>query len=95
MGLIDLAWRRNCEKCHGSRGRGDGPEGVMVRAPDLTREDWQAKVSDEEMAEIIRKGKNKMPGFEAALPPPVIEGLVKRIRAARSKEEPRPTGGRR
>jgi cytochrome c oxidase cbb3-type subunit 3 len=68
---------------------------MMVKAPDLTRADWQAKVTDDEMAELIRKGKNKMPGFEAALPAPVIEGLVQRIRAARARTEDqgRPGGG--
>lgn len=81
--LIDLAWRRNCATCHGAVGRGDGPQGPMVRAPDLTRADWQANISDDEMASIIRKGKNKMPAFD--LPDQVVQGLVQRIRAARGK----------
>lgn len=55
----------------------------MVRAPDLTRPDWQANISDEEMAAIIRKGKNKMPAFD--LPDQVVQGLVQRIRSARGK----------
>lgn len=84
--LIDLAWQKNCTSCHGPRGRGDGPQGPMVRAPDLTRDEWQDRVSDQEIAEVIRKGRNKMPAFD--LSPPIIEGLVKRIRAAR----PRPQG---
>ena len=81
--LIDLAWRRNCAACHGPVGRGDGPQGPMVRAPDLTRADWQANISDDEMAQVIRKGKNKMPAFD--LPDQVVDGLVQRIRAARGK----------
>lgn len=81
--LIDLAWQRNCANCHGPVGRGDGPQGPMMRAPDLTRADWQENISDEEMAAIIRKGKNKMPAFD--LPPQVIDGLVRRVRAARAK----------
>ena len=44
--LIDLAWQKNCSSCHGPRGRGDGPQGPMVRAPDLTRDEWQDRVSD-------------------------------------------------
>jgi mono/diheme cytochrome c family protein len=81
--LIDVAWRRNCAPCHGAVGHGDGPQGPMVRAPDLTRAEWQAKISDEEMATIIREGKNKMPKFD--LPDQVVQGLVQRIRAARGK----------
>lgn len=80
--LIDLAWRRNCATCHGNSGRGDGPQGPMVRTPDLTRGEWQEKVADDDIAQTIRKGRNKMPAFE--LPDQVVEGLVKRIRSARS-----------
>jgi len=83
--LVELAWQRNCATCHGQRGKGDGPQGPMVRAPDLTRADWQARVGDAEIAESIRKGKNKMPPF-ANLPEGVITGLVGRIRANRAKE---------
>lgn len=82
--LVDLAWQRNCAKCHGLRGRGDGPEGAMVRATDLTAPEWQAKVTDDDILASIRKGKNKMPGFEGALPAPILQGLVKRIRANRA-----------
>jgi hypothetical protein len=81
--LIDLAWKRNCATCHGAIGRGDGPQGPMVRAPDLTRTDWQERISDDEIAAVIRKGKNKMPAFD--LPDQVVQGLVQRIRAAREK----------
>src|SRR5688572_22951620 len=51
--LIELAWTRNCARCHGQRGRGDGPESAMVRAPDLTRPDWLASVTDQQMLEVI------------------------------------------
>ena len=81
-GLVELAWQRSCSKCHGTNGRGDGPEGPMVKAPDLTRIAWQSEVSDEEIGRIIRQGRNKMPAFD--LPPSVIQGLVARIRARRA-----------
>jgi mono/diheme cytochrome c family protein len=81
--LTELAWGRNCSVCHGARGRGDGPQGPMFRAPDLTRADWQARVSDQEILETIRKGRNKMPAFD--LPEPVLKGLVQRIRASRQR----------
>ncbi|AUX32600.1 MULTISPECIES: cytochrome c [Sorangium] len=81
-GLIELAWQRNCSTCHGRAGRGDGPQGPMVRAPDLTDTAWQERVTDAQIAEVIRKGKNKMPAFD--LPQQVIDGLVKRIRTSRA-----------
>jgi len=81
--LVDLAWQKNCVQCHGARGRGDGPQGPMLRVADLTRAEWQDRVSDQEIAETIRKGRNKMPAFD--LPAPVLDGLVKRIRANRAR----------
>src|SRR5512133_2209632 len=79
--LVQLAWEKNCTSCHGSRGRGDGPQGPMLRAADLTRAEWQDRVTDAEIAETIRKGRNKMPAFD--LPPQVLQGLVLRIRASK------------
>ena len=55
----------------------------MLRAPDLTRGEWLDKVTDQEMLETIKKGRNKMPGFD--LPESVIKGLVARIRANRRR----------
>ena len=81
--LIELAWQKSCATCHGPRGRGDGPEGPMVHAADLTRADWQDHITDAQMKETIRKGRNRMPPFD--LPPAVIDGLVLRIRAARQR----------
>lgn len=55
----------------------------MVRAPDLSRPDWQANVTDDEIAATIRNGKNKMPKFD--LPDQVVTGLVLRVRSFRTK----------
>src|SRR4051812_28546755 len=40
------AWRRSCTSCHGEIGRGDGPQGAMLRARDLSDSAWQATISD-------------------------------------------------
>jgi mono/diheme cytochrome c family protein len=81
--LGELAWGRSCAPCHGEQGRGDGPQAAMVRAPDLTRADWQARVTDDEIRQIIRTGRNRMPKFD--LPPAALDGVVKRIRQNRAK----------
>lgn len=81
--VTELAWAKNCASCHGRAGAGDGPQGAAVKAPDLTRAEWQDGVSDADIAKTIRQGRNSMPAFD--LPPSVIQGLVQRIRAARVK----------
>ena len=81
--LVDLAWRQQCTSCHGPLGRGDGQMGPMVQAPDLTRAEWQAKVTDAEMAATIKGGRNRMPRFD--LPDAVIAGLVTRVRSLQAR----------
>jgi cytochrome c oxidase cbb3-type subunit 3 len=81
--LVDVTWRAQCASCHGPTGHGDGPQGPMVKASDLSREDWQTKVKDEEIAATILNGKGRMPKFE--LPDEVVRGLVARVRAFRGK----------
>jgi cytochrome c oxidase cbb3-type subunit 3 len=81
--LVEVTWRNQCANCHGVLGKGDGPQGAMLRAPDLTAVDWQTKVTDQQIAQVILNGKNRMPKFE--LPPDVVAGLVGRIRAAKGR----------
>jgi mono/diheme cytochrome c family protein len=81
--LVDITWRQQCSSCHGPTGKGDGQMGPMVRAPDLTREEWQSKVTDGEMANTIKNGKGKMPKFD--VPDAVVAGLVARVRGTRGR----------
>jgi mono/diheme cytochrome c family protein len=77
--LVAVTWRQTCAPCHGMGGRGDGPTGRMMKVADLTGVDFGSR-SDEEIAKIIREGRNQMPAF-SALPPAVVEGLVKHVRS--------------
>jgi mono/diheme cytochrome c family protein len=81
--LVEVTWRNQCASCHGLIGRGDGPQGPMVHATNLTLPEWQAKVTDQDIADAIRNGKNRMPRFD--FPPDVLAGLVARIRAAKGR----------
>lgn len=72
------AWKQNCTTCHGIIGRGDGPQGPMTKARDLTDPEWQKTVSDADIASAIKNGRGAMPAFP--LPDSTIEGLVKLTR---------------
>jgi cytochrome c oxidase cbb3-type subunit 3 len=80
-GLDDVtivAWQQNCTSCHGPLGRGDGPQGQLVHASDLSRPDWQASVTDDAIASTIRTGRGRMPAFN--LPDATVARLVALIR---------------
>lgn len=76
--LVDLTWRAQCAQCHGESGRGDGPNGPMVKATNFTDPEWQRRVPDGEIANAILNGKGKMPKFD--LSNDLVAGLVLRIR---------------
>jgi cytochrome c oxidase cbb3-type subunit 3 len=80
-GLDDVtivAWQQNCTSCHGPLGRGDGPQGQLVHAADLSRPEWQASISDEAIASTIRQGRGRMPAFN--LPDATVTRLVALVR---------------
>jgi mono/diheme cytochrome c family protein len=81
--LVEITWRAQCASCHGPGGHGDGPQGAMFKASDLSRAEWQDKIKDDEIAGVIVNGKGRMPKFE--LPPEVVKGLVVRVRSFRGK----------
>ena len=81
--LVEVTWRQNCQRCHGTRGRGNAPEGRILRVPDLTRSEL-ADVPDAALRHVIKNGRNKMPAFKT-LPPKVVSGLVKHIRKLAKK----------
>jgi cytochrome c oxidase cbb3-type subunit 3 len=81
--LVEITWRNQCATCHGAQGKGDGPQGPMFKATDLSRAEWQGKVKDEEIAETILNGKGRMPKFE--LPEDIVRGLVGRVRSFRGQ----------
>jgi hypothetical protein len=82
--LIEATWRAQCATCHGVVGKGDGPQAAMFHPADLTSEEWQAKVTDGDITNAIKSGKNKMPKFDT-MPAPIVDGLVARIRFYRGK----------
>jgi mono/diheme cytochrome c family protein len=85
-----VAWRQNCVRCHGALGRGDGPQGRMLNATDLTRRAYQEATDDTKIATTIRQGRGAMPPFP--LPDSTVESLVRLVRllGKASAEEAQP-----
>src|ERR1700686_4451763 len=72
-------FKAKCALCHGEDGSGNTPTGKALKAKDLRAEETQKK-SDEEIAEVITKGRNKMPAFAQKLKPDQIQQLVAYVR---------------
>jgi cytochrome c6 len=77
-------YKAKCVSCHGADGKGETPVGKMYKLRDLGSADVQ-KQSDDELASIISKGKNKMPGYGRSLKEDQIKDLVTYIRSLTKK----------
>lgn len=72
-------FKANCVLCHSADGSGDSATGKALHAKDL-RSDEVQKRSNEDLTEVITKGKGKMPAFGAKIHPDGVTKLVAYIR---------------
>src|SRR5215471_12828001 len=73
-------YKSKCQVCHGPDGKGDTPAGKKVGARDFHSPEV-AKMSDAELFEITKKGKDKMPSYDKKLTDDQIKALIKYIRS--------------
>lgn len=73
-------YKSKCQVCHGPEGKGDTPAGQKVGAKDFHSPEV-TKMSDAELFEITKKGKDKMPGYDKKLTDDQIKSLIKYIRS--------------
>lgn len=72
-------YKAKCAVCHGADGKGETAIGKTNKIRDLGSADVQ-KQSDADLAELIGKGKGKMPPYGKSLKPEQIKDLVAYIR---------------
>lgn len=73
-------YKTKCAACHAPDGHGDTAAGKKLGVHDFASPEVQ-KESDDELAAIIAKGKNKMPAYEKSLKPEEIKDLVAQVRS--------------
>lgn len=76
-------WSVQCALCHGTQGRGDGPQAAMTRPADLTAPELQSSRSDADLATAITNGRGRMPSFGGSVRPEGVQQLVRLIRSWR------------
>jgi cytochrome c6 len=72
-------YKQKCAACHGADGKGETPTGKTLGVHSFASPET-AKRSDEELAEVIEKGKGKMPKYGASLKPDDIKAMVAYVR---------------
>jgi mono/diheme cytochrome c family protein len=87
-------FKKECVRCHGEQGKGDGPAGKLLKVKPA---DWSdtakmSKLTDQELTTVISKGGTSvgksplMPGFASKLKPEDIQNLIALIRQMSGKK---------
>jgi mono/diheme cytochrome c family protein len=71
-----------CLKCHGEKGRGDGPRAydLSKKPADYTDKEKMSKFTDADLRKVVKEGKKPMPAFGKKLSDEDIAGVVAYIR---------------
>ncbi len=77
-------YKANCTLCHSEDGSGGSPTGKALKAKDL-RSDEVQKQGDAALAEVITKGRGKMPAFGAKIKADDVTKLVAYLRTLPKK----------
>ena len=69
-----------CANCHGPDGTGDMMKRMMPTIGNLTDAATHARLSDEDITNLVMEGRDKMPAFKDVLPPPQIKAIIAYVR---------------
>lgn len=72
-------FKAKCAACHGPDGTGATAAGKAMKVRDLSSADVQGQ-TDDQLYEIVTKGKGKMPGYEKTLGAETCKALVAHVR---------------
>ena len=85
QGDAEATFKAKCAGCHGADGSANTPAAKALGVRDFHSPDVQ-KESDAELADIIAKGKNKMPKYADKLKDTEIKDLASYVRALGKKK---------
>lgn len=97
LGAAKTTYERLCASCHGSSGKGDGPEAPMyeVKPPDFTDAKMMGEMTDGEIFYKISEGRDPMPAFKMQLSEEQRWQLVHYLRRFAARAAQSGTGGHR
>ncbi len=74
----------NCASCHGKNADGNTPAGKQWRIPDLRSPQVQS-LSNEQLTQILKQGKGKMPAWSGLLSAADLEHTLEYIRSLKKQ----------
>ena len=72
-------YKQKCVSCHGADGKGETPAGKAMKVKSFADPDV-AKMTDQQLADIIDKGQGKLPKYGATMKPDEIKSMVAYLR---------------
>src|SRR5262249_31930884 len=72
-------YKQKCVTCHGADGKGETPAGKAMKIRSFSSLET-IKMSDQELAEVLEKGKGKMPKYGTSLNADEIKAMVTYVR---------------
>ena len=75
----ETVYKQKCQVCHSANGSGDTVMGKKLGAKDLKSAEIQ-KLTDAEITNVVKNGKDKMKGFEGKLTNDEIKSVVAYVR---------------
>ena len=73
-------YKQKCTACHGVDGKGETATGKAMKVRSFADPEV-AKLTDDELAGAIEKGKGKMPAYGKSLKPDEIKAIVAYVRS--------------
>ena len=73
-------FQRTCSSCHGADGRGSWRVGLATRPRDLTKPEFQAQMTNDQLRHSIRVGKGQMPAFGGLMGDEEISDVIAFVR---------------
>ena len=81
-GIAKKIYTDKCLKCHGEKGKGDGPKAwdLSKKPADYTDKEKMAKFTDADLKKVTKDGKKPMPAFGKKLSDEEIDSVIAYIR---------------
>lgn len=81
-GIVKKIYTDKCLKCHGEKGRGDGPRAydLSKKPADYTDKEKMSKFTDADLKKVVKEGKKPMPAFGKKLSDEEIDSVIAYIR---------------